>query len=51
MSTNVFCCVSDFEEYALSTLPRSTADYYKSGAENEFTLRLNKEAFNKFDHF
>lgn len=37
--------VSDFEEYALQHLSKQAADYYKSGANNEQTLRENLRAF------
>lgn len=37
--------VDDFEDYALATLNKQTADYYKSGANNQQTLKENKEAF------
>ena len=39
--------VDDFEDYALSTLNKQTADYYKSGATNQQTLKENKEAFSR----
>uniref|UniRef100_A0A1B6E4M7 (S)-2-hydroxy-acid oxidase n=1 Tax=Clastoptera arizonana TaxID=38151 RepID=A0A1B6E4M7_9HEMI len=38
-------CVEDYEAYALSILPKNAADYYKSGAEHEVTLKNNKLAF------
>uniref|UniRef100_A0A1B6ES54 (S)-2-hydroxy-acid oxidase n=1 Tax=Cuerna arida TaxID=1464854 RepID=A0A1B6ES54_9HEMI len=47
MSKGPMCNVSDYEEYALSVLPKSTADYYKSGAENEYSLNLNRQAFQR----
>lgn len=40
-----FCCLDEYEAYALSILPRNSADYYRSGAENENTLKNNKSAF------
>ncbi|GFY55716.1 hydroxyacid oxidase 1 [Trichonephila inaurata madagascariensis] len=42
-----FICVDDFEKYALRTLPRNAADYYRSGANEEQTLRENREAFKR----
>ncbi|KAG8196050.1 hypothetical protein JTE90_007798 [Oedothorax gibbosus] len=40
-------CVDDFEKYALQTLPKSVADYYKSGANDQQTLKENVEAFKR----
>lgn len=40
-------CVEDFEKYAVGTLPRAVLGYYQSGACEEFTLSINKKAFNK----
>ncbi|GFS94666.1 hydroxyacid oxidase 1 [Nephila pilipes] len=42
-----FICVEDFEKYALQTLPRNAADYYRSGANEEQTLQENREAFKR----
>ena len=39
--------VSDFEEHALKTLNKQTADYYKSGANAEQTLAENIHAFQR----
>ncbi|XP_054282740.1 uncharacterized protein LOC128999963 [Macrosteles quadrilineatus] len=47
MSGDKFCCVDDFETFALSTLPKPAADYYSSGAEHGHTLGLNREAFRR----
>ncbi|XP_046675473.1 peroxisomal (S)-2-hydroxy-acid oxidase GLO3 isoform X1 [Homalodisca vitripennis] len=47
MSKGPMCNVSDYEEFALSVLPKSTADYYKSGAENEYSLNQNRQAFQR----
>lgn len=47
MANKNFTSVSDYEEFALSTLPKLAADYYKSGAEHEHTLKLNRDAFLK----
>jgi len=40
-------CVRDYEEEALKILPRNALDYYKSGADEEITLRLNQDAFSR----
>lgn len=40
-----FITVDDFEKYALTTLNKQTADYYKSGSNNQQTLKENTEAF------
>ncbi|XP_044738366.1 peroxisomal (S)-2-hydroxy-acid oxidase GLO1 [Chrysoperla carnea] len=46
MNSN-FVSVKDFKEYAHSVLPRNSLDYYRSGAAEQLTLALNKQAFNK----
>ncbi|GIY64755.1 hydroxyacid oxidase 1 [Caerostris darwini] len=43
-----FIVVEDFEKYALNNLPKSVADYYKSGADEEQTLKENIEAFKRY---
>jgi isopentenyl diphosphate isomerase/L-lactate dehydrogenase-like FMN-dependent dehydrogenase len=45
--SNKFTCVEDFEKYAAGTLPRMVLGYYQSGACEEYTLSINKKAFNK----
>ncbi|KAL7300851.1 hypothetical protein TKK_0006409 [Trichogramma kaykai] len=42
-----FVCIDDYERHALANLPPMIKDYYRSGAGEELTLRLNKEAFRK----
>lgn len=39
-------CVADYEEKSKEILEKSALDYYQSGAGDELTLKLNKEAFN-----
>nr|CAD7198596.1 unnamed protein product [Timema douglasi] len=39
--------VDDYERHALRVLPRSAADFYRCGAGDEFTLRLNSLAFKR----
>lgn len=43
-----FVCVEDFEKHALKILTPLARDYYKDGAGEEHSLKLNKEAFSKF---
>ncbi|XP_064542752.1 uncharacterized protein LOC135431507 [Drosophila montana] len=40
-------CVEDFEKRASSQLEKNALDYYKSGAGEQFTLGLNREAFKR----
>ncbi|XP_034102246.1 uncharacterized protein LOC117566807 [Drosophila albomicans] len=40
-------CVEDFEQQADRKLEKSAKDYYKSGAGDQFTLGLNREAFKR----
>ncbi|CAG2117919.1 unnamed protein product, partial [Medioppia subpectinata] len=40
-------CIDDIESYALQHLSKATADYYKSGANDENTLRENRRAFQR----
>ncbi|XP_055939010.1 2-Hydroxyacid oxidase 1-like [Argiope bruennichi] len=48
MSKNCeFICVEDFEKHALATLPKYAADYYRSGADEEQTLKENREGFKR----
>jgi hypothetical protein len=41
-------CVKDFEDKALSLLPKGPLDYYRSGAGHENSLRLAREAYLRF---
>lgn len=43
-------CVDDFERQADSKLEKTAKDYYKSGAGEQFTLSLNREAFKRSEH-
>ena len=40
-------CVDDFEREAYKILPRNALDYYRSGADEEQTLGVNKEALRR----
>ncbi|XP_032292652.1 uncharacterized protein [Drosophila virilis] len=42
-----FVSVSDFEQKARVELEKNALDYYKSGAGEQLTLRLNREAFQR----
>jgi len=41
-------CVPDFEAAAFKLLDNNALQYYKSGADDEFTLKDNKEAFKRW---
>lgn len=41
--------VDDFEERAKKVLPKMTYDYYRSGADEERTLRANRKAFRRWE--
>jgi 4-hydroxymandelate oxidase len=41
--------VDDFEAEARARLPRAAYDYYRSGADEEHTLRKNREAFARWE--
>ncbi|XP_063695701.1 uncharacterized protein LOC134827092 [Culicoides brevitarsis] len=38
-------CLKDFEAAAFQRIPKNALDYYKSGAGDEFSLRLNKTSW------
>lgn len=40
-------CIDDYEKYAYRALPPSALEYYKAGADQEETLRDNREAFRR----
>ena len=42
-----FVCVDDYEIHAAQVLPANALDYYKSGADQEQTLKDNQEAFKR----
>jgi (S)-2-hydroxy-acid oxidase len=39
--------VSEYEKLAKEKLPKMVFDYYASGAEDQWTLRENREAFSR----
>ncbi|EFN83996.1 Hydroxyacid oxidase 1 [Harpegnathos saltator] len=43
-----YVCVEDYEKHALKHLPSSVKDYYRSGAGAQYSVKLNKEAFNRY---
>lgn len=43
-----FVCVNDFEQEAFKRLPKLALDYYRSGADEEQTLKDNITAFRRF---
>lgn len=40
--------MEDFEKKAFTKLEKNALDYYRSGAGEQFTLGLNREAFKRF---
>lgn len=43
-----FICVDDYEQEAFKRLPKEALDYYRSGADQEITLKANVEAFKRW---
>ncbi|XP_020284088.1 peroxisomal (S)-2-hydroxy-acid oxidase GLO1 isoform X2 [Pseudomyrmex gracilis] len=43
-----YVCVEDYEKHALERLSPHARDYYKSGAGEEYSVKLNKEAFKNY---
>lgn len=43
-----FICVEDYENEAYKRLPKEALDYYRSGSDEEVTLRSNISAFEKW---
>lgn len=39
--------VCDYEQKAKEILPKNALDYYRSGSDSQFTLQLNKTAFQR----
>jgi len=48
MSNSEAVCLKDVEEAAHKILPKKALDYYKSGAEQQSTLRDNNRAFQRY---
>ncbi|XP_071572567.1 uncharacterized protein [Temnothorax nylanderi] len=44
----VYVCIEDYEKHALERLSASVRDYYKSGAEKEYRVKWNREAFKNY---
>lgn len=44
---DVAVCLQDFEDFAITYLPKNALDYYRSGANDEQTLDDNREAFKR----
>lgn len=42
-----YVCVTDFEEEAHQILDKKIVDYYRSGAGEEVSLNLNRQAFRR----
>lgn len=43
-----FICVDDYEKEAYKRLSKEALDYYRSGADEEITLKANIESFKKW---
>lgn len=43
----IFASVCDYEKKAAELLPKKAWDYYRSGAGDEFSLHLNKSAYER----
>ncbi|XP_011867160.1 PREDICTED: hydroxyacid oxidase 1 [Vollenhovia emeryi] len=43
-----YVCIEDYEKHALERLPAFVRDYYKSGAGEEYSVKLNREAFKNY---
>lgn len=41
-------CVKDFEAEAFDVLNKNARNYFKSGADDELTVRKNGEAFSRY---
>ena len=41
-------CVDDYEREAFKKLPKPALDYYQSGADEETTLRANRDSFKNY---
>ncbi|XP_013414099.1 hydroxyacid oxidase 1 [Lingula anatina] len=48
MATGSLVCLDDFEKYAFGKLDRNALDYYRSGANDEQSLRDNRAAFGRY---
>lgn len=44
-----YVCVTDFEEEAHKIIDKKALDYYRSGAGEQFSLNLNREAFRRYE--
>lgn len=44
-------CLEDFEKKAYEILEQNALDYYRSGAAEQFTLKLNQDAFKKYPKY
>ena len=47
MAAQQLVCLDDFEKYAFKSLPLNALDYYRSGANDQVTLKDNVEAFRR----
>ena len=47
MNLSQFVSINELEARAVELLPKAVRDYYQSGADEEETLRRNKNAYKK----
>ena len=47
ITKNKLVCLQDFEEFACETLPAAILSFYRGGADQEQTLKDNREAFKR----
>lgn len=46
INNDLIVCVNDYERMACEKLDKTVADYFNQGADEELTLKLNKDSFN-----
>lgn len=51
VNVNDFQCLDEFEDNAVKLLPDNVADYYRSGADEQYTLSENKKAFKRCEQY
>lgn len=43
---SIYTCLQDFEKEALKKLNKNAGDYFKSGSDDQLTLKWNLESYN-----
>ena len=51
MAAGSIVCIDDFEAHAAKVLPALTFEYFKGGADEEQSLKDNRDAFKRFLFF